>query len=196
MQAVDAVAAQPGSKDHTVQSEVARVVEPTLEPGERLLWCGRPTMRPLIEGHELITPLVSLVLAAAVFQALTPSIGEVPAQGSEPMRLLLASMMVAFTTLAVWTPLRNIMRRRRSYYGLTETRAIVVERGAGGAVRSFPLAWDAVANLRLGSKSVSIIFELTRAAHFEREMGFEQLADGMAVFRLIRRLQARSAPRS
>ncbi|MEM6974396.1 MAG: hypothetical protein AAF577_16515 [Pseudomonadota bacterium] len=194
MQVYDAVDHLAEGEEAKGQEDTARVIEPYLEPGERLMWAGRPTMRPLIEGHELITPLVSLVLAVAVFQALRPAIGEVPTDGTEPMRLVMASMMVAFTALAIWTPLRNIMRRRRSFYAVTETRAIIVERGTGGIVRSFPFAWDGVANLRLGGRSVSIIFELTRAAHFEREIGFEQLADGMAVFRLIRRLQSRVAP--
>ncbi|MEO0763854.1 MAG: hypothetical protein AAFZ09_18955 [Pseudomonadota bacterium] len=173
--------------------EADQALAPYIDPGETLVWSGRPMMRPLVEGHEIILPLVNLLLAGAVFQALGTGIVEGVAGRTEPMRALLFSMMVAFVALAVWSPVRTILRRRRSYYGVTNRRAMLLETGPGGAFRSFPLSWDQIVNVRFGAR-VSVIFESTRAAPFEREVGFEQLSDGMAVYRLIRQIQSQNAP--
>ncbi|MEL6267238.1 MAG: hypothetical protein AAFR52_16600, partial [Pseudomonadota bacterium] len=95
--------------------EADQALAPYIDPGETLVWSGRPMMRPLVEGHEIILPLVNLLLAVAVFQALGTGIVEGVSGQAEPMRALLFSMMVAFVALAIWSPVRTILRRRRSY---------------------------------------------------------------------------------
>ncbi|MEM7499038.1 MAG: hypothetical protein AAF371_13735 [Pseudomonadota bacterium] len=160
---------------------------PYLDPGEKLLWTGRPMMRPLLEGQEIVLPLVCLVLGGAIFQVLAEHSRE--SFNIEMMRVLMLAMMAVLLSLAIWLPLRTVLRRRRSHYAVTDKRAMLLETGMGGKFRSYPLTWDRIVNVRLGRR-VSVIFELERGAPYVSEVGFEHLEDGMEVYRLIRAVQS------
>ncbi|MEL7140524.1 MAG: hypothetical protein AAGE83_05090 [Pseudomonadota bacterium] len=161
--------------------------EPYLDPNEKILWTGRPMLRPLLEGQEIVLPLVSLVLAGAISRIIVQHSRD--SFNIEMMRVLMITMMLVLLALAVWLPLRTILRRRRSHYAVTDKRAMLLETGMGGKFRSYPLTWDRIVNVRLGRR-VSVIFELERGAPYVSEVGFEHLDDGMEVYRLIRGVQS------
>ncbi|MEM6488698.1 MAG: hypothetical protein AAF677_10615 [Pseudomonadota bacterium] len=172
--------------------QAAEALAPHLKPGERLVWAGRPMMRPLLEGHEIILPVLSILLVGAINRVVS-TIGIDAGLEGRLMGALMFAIMAGFLAIAAYFPVRSILRRRRSHYGVTEERAIILETGPGGELRSFALDWDQIVNVREGAR-VSIIFELSPEAPYVRETGFQQLHDGMAVFRLIRLIQAARTP--
>ncbi|MEM6422827.1 MAG: hypothetical protein AAF698_09580, partial [Pseudomonadota bacterium] len=187
--------AGPGADPHAAVShdtaadqaaaQAAERLAPYLQPGETLVWSGRPMLRPVLEGHDLILPILSLVLGVAIFEVL-----DLGAQGlpGDPLGLLFVVVMLALFAGAAWLPLRTFLRRRRSFYGVTNARALVLETGPGGGFRDYPLDWDRIVNIRFGER-VSVIFEPSRGGPHGGEHGFEQLIDGLKVYKLIRRIQ-------
>ncbi|MEL6766878.1 MAG: hypothetical protein AAFP17_06835 [Pseudomonadota bacterium] len=183
---------ETGATVHALPDKAARTrFEPYLDPGEKLLWSGRPMLRPLLEGQEIVLPLVSLILAGAISRIIVQHSRE--SFNLEMMRVLMIAMMLGLLVLAIWLPLRTILRRRRSHYAVTDKRAMLLETGMGGKFRSYPLTWDRIVNVRLGRR-VSVIFELERGAPYVSEVGFEHLDDGMGVYRLIRAVQSGQTP--
>lgn len=144
-------------------------------------------MRPLLEGQEIILPVVSLVLAGAIFRVIAQHSRDT--FNIEMMRVLMIAIMLVLLGLAIWLPVRAILRRRRSHYAVTNKRAMILETGMGGKFRSYPLTWDRIVNVRLG-RHVSVIFELERGAPYVTEIGFEHLAEGIEVYRMVRAVQA------
>lgn len=168
------------------ETAAADRLAPYLDPGESLVWSGRPMLRPVLEGHDLILPALTLVLGVALFQVLDPlGPAGLPA---EPTGLFFLVIMLVLFGCSVWLPLRTFLRRRRSFYGVTERRALVLECGPGGSFHAYPLEWDRIVNIRFGER-VSVIFEPSQAGGHGQERGFEQLIDGLKVYRLIRRIQ-------
>ncbi|MEO1459963.1 MAG: hypothetical protein AAFV49_20665, partial [Pseudomonadota bacterium] len=161
--------------------------DPYLDPGEEILWSGRPMLRPLLEGQEIIMPVVSFVLAGSIYRIL--DLHQRETFNIEMMRVLMTAMMLGLLLLALWLPARTILRRRRSHYAVTNKRAMILETGPGGKFRSYPLTWDRIVNVRFG-KHVSVIFEVEQHAPYVSEVGFEHLSDGLEVYRLIRQVQS------
>ncbi|MEM6680187.1 MAG: hypothetical protein AAF675_20175, partial [Pseudomonadota bacterium] len=180
---------QDAQTGHRVRVTTERF-EPYLDPGERILWSGRPMLRPFLEGQEIILPVVCLLLAGSIFRVL--GMHDRETFNIEMMRVLMVAMMLTLGAIAIWLPLRTILRRRRSHYAVTDKRAMLLETGMGGKFRSYPLTWDRIVNVRFGTH-VSVIFELERGAPYVSEIGFEHLQDGMAVYRLIRAVQTDNA---
>lgn len=99
-----------------------------LAPGEQLLWSGRPGR--LLAWTDLPRPLLfgGFLLAFAAFARSGPWS---PVQAIA----LLAGLAVIFGDLG-----RKVWTRRRSWYAVTDQRAILVTGSEGQQVRSFGLA--------------------------------------------------------
>ncbi|HWE40046.1 MAG TPA: hypothetical protein VG406_26075 [Isosphaeraceae bacterium] len=106
-----------------------------LAPGERLLWAGRPSPKPVqVTKGYVIAALVALGLAALCVALLAlpmppPDRFEQPDKGS---RIVLAlgigflALMIALLTVAVWnSKVAGARREARRLYALTDRRAVV-----------------------------------------------------------------------
>ena len=150
-----------------------------LEPGETLLWQGRPDGRLVFAWRHA----VEAVLAAGF------SFGTLILVG---MFLLLLPQLVAMAVLpgvvffglmafflGPWMHLRDARRRRNTRYALTTRRAIVAQSDRNGrvAVRSFPISPDSP----IGTAWDSVTFAQMRVRRGGRsqdlDIGFERIGE-------------------
>jgi hypothetical protein len=166
--------------------------EGILDPGERILWQGRPDGRIVIRGVEWI-----LVAFGAVFAgiALAYMIGMAEAGGPWPFGLIHFAAGVA---VAAGPPLWSAYRRRRTWYTLTDRRAFIATdtRFTGRTLRSWPIRPDTPLMLEdgnppslwFGSEPIRTKRGMSRAP-----IGFERIADAPAVMALMRGIQRQAA---
>lgn len=129
-----------------------------LEPGERLLWRGRPsgdfrlrlgTARGL-GREELLCLLVGAAFVATGLTVFLGGAGATAALGGRALGEALFALAVAGGGVALilgphWLDMR---RRRRQHYALTDSRALVL---TGGRLTAHPLTSDCPARLLPGS---------------------------------------------
>jgi hypothetical protein len=118
-----------------------------LEPGERLMWQGRPSALGLLRasGREAFTGLVLLGFSWLSFQAV---LGDVTADADLMAELergfsdsdlrfvaFIGAFILPFALWLVTAPLRGMRRAARLVYGVTDRRVLVAE--IGGKLESF-----------------------------------------------------------
>lgn len=174
---------------------------PYLEPGERLLWTGAPPGGLRFALSDLGPSFVGLVFTVfavgwTVTAAGSPGPAFLPVMGLVPLAIGLY-LLIGRRLWAAW-------RRARTAYALTDRRAIIATRHLGRRLRSFPITPALQIDFRLGDESTLIFARETdlgqriggRGKGHQRpnvnEIGFEHIADGPHVARLIRRIQART----
>lgn len=111
------------------------VIEPELAPGERLLWVGQPNPRRLLDRSDFIVIPFSLYwngfmafFAAHVIGSLVEGRGRV-----YPDLLLTAVVGIPFLLIGLYLLVGRFYHRawtrRRTWYGLTQQRAIAIRHG-------------------------------------------------------------------
>jgi hypothetical protein len=168
--------------------------EGLLDPGERIIWRGRPSPR---FRFSLLT--VFFIVWAAIFGGVPLSLVLSGADdGGGP--LLLLFVLVAATMLGghlAWPRLRS----RSMFYTLTDRRAFIATDFFGiRSLKSYPITADTPLELRDG-RGGGVIFERRRTRSRKggtmvQEIGFLGLDDPREPFRLMRQIQAadRGAP--
>lgn len=108
-----------------------------LDPGERLLWCGRPRGA---SGRTIgmLIPILFMVIWTGI--ALGAALDN-RAEGQPVADVLVPLLMglgglVALVYLVIWMIFGDVWTRRRVAYGLTDRRVIIID---GRTVRSLPL---------------------------------------------------------
>ena len=133
---------------------VAAQIEPSLRPGEQLLWCGRPDPSVVLVAADIILVPFSLVWLgfALAWEAGTKSIGApVAFQGAGVPFVLIGVYLVAGRFVTRW------LRRRRTIYGITSDRVIVQ---AGGSFRETPVRGGSMSvRHRRNGRHATVVFE-------------------------------------
>lgn len=157
-----------------------------LDPGEQVLWRGRPQGDVHFGGIEMI----GIGIFCAVLLAASAGVGQILASaGQDFWPAMAVGGGLAALILAGW-PLADAWERRRSHYALTNRRALVRRGGMNRAVESWPIPGPEHLKLVAGPPD-SVIFGTRRAAGAGRrnsagtDAGFFRIADGREVYALM-----------
>jgi hypothetical protein len=166
--------------------------EGLLDPGERIVWQGRPDQGFDVPAREI--PQVIFALFFAGFAVFWMSKAAQAGGGFWMFGLIHFSVGLGIAGKALFG---TTLRRRRSWYTLTDRRAFIATDlpMKGRELKSYPLTPDSPVSYRAGPLAT---------IHFARErrtgdkgriytvnIGFERIADGEAVVALIRDAQRR-----
>lgn len=168
--------------------------EGILDPGEVILWQGRPGGGLYLRGRDVIFFLFGMVfcLFALVWMLGTPGL----------LSLTALPHFCAGLAIAFGGPLWSMIRRRGTWYTLTTRRAIIATDlpVLGKQLNSHPI--DARTGLRLlrhaRTESLHFAEEVRRGRNgtYKVPIGFDHLTDANAVMGLIRDIQAGNAQRA
>ncbi len=186
--------------DPSLPPEAAAAWAPHLEPGERLLWAGRPAA-----GLRFALSDLGPTIAGAVFVAFSIVwVSTAAGQGGPAVLPWLGLLPLAIGVwLLIGRRLWDAYRRARTAYALTDRRALIATAHAGRRLRSLPLSELDEPEARFGPETTIVFFrESPLGQRFRqgpvpegrirerpanaREIGFERIPDGERVFGLIR----------
>jgi hypothetical protein len=180
-----------------------------LEPGERVLWLGRPRPRLLPRREDAPTVLVGLVLLlVAIAWIAWPLRQDMALNHGTGLLLLVLGLPLAggAVALLVAPVLADRARTRRLRYMLTNRRAAILTTGPEPDMAFYPLTQRMPLRLRGGGPLApgSVLFARDvrtlpgRAGGRRRveayDVGFERIDDAETVFGLMRRLCGQPAP--
>jgi hypothetical protein len=164
-----------------------------LYPGERLLWSGRPPQQRFV-GAEVRDIAVGAAMIAAGFVCLNRALA-LPRHGAGVAAMGLALALLGVLVIVLGVRLKPT-RRRRTWYGVTDQRMIVVQHG--DFVLSYllrGLANVALERHRDGTASIRLASTMPRSSRGRTPpawRAFEHLRDGDDVYRLIHSCAARA----
>ncbi len=172
-----------------------------LDQDEALLWQGAPSGAVRLRGNDLMVVAVGgfFVLFSVVWIGLAVAIG--PQSGAEAFFPLFGVPFLLIGLLVmVGGPRWNARVRRRTRYALTDRRAIVARSAWGRSLKSYPIDEDTRIDYRPGPEATIYFAEEVRRGNkgnsYTVRHGFEYIADGDAVYRLMRDIQRRAADRA
>jgi hypothetical protein len=116
-----------------MQSEIERTIREHLEPDERLLWSGRAVNGFGFTVSDILR-LPSLVLFFVMFTIIRREV--------DPPLLFFVFLGIVWSgalAILIGEPLSRPFRRRRTTYGVTSKRALIVTRYRTTRVKSIPL---------------------------------------------------------
>lgn len=173
-----------------------------LGPGERLLWSGFPRQGLLLRPTDLLMIPFSLLWGGfAIFWEMTVLRDGAP--------LLFALWGVPFVIIGLYITLGRFfydaLRRRDTFYGLTDQRAIIAMRLPTRSVRSFSLAslTNVVLDERANGVGTIVLGPTPPPTWSKRqtammstqiENSFDLISDAKHVFDLIREAQRQQLP--
>lgn len=164
--------------------------EGLLDEGETILWQGRPDAGVTIRPGNVMLLLFGLIFAGF---ALFWMVMAAQAGGGFWMFGLIhfsVGLGIVFAAL-FWAP----FRRRGTWYTLTDRRAFIATDLPlmGKRLKSYPIDADSMLELADGPlATVNFAQELKRGknGHYRVPVGFERIADGKTVYRLMREIQS------
>lgn len=164
--------------------------ESILDPGENIIWQGRPDGAITLRPRNIMLLIFGLFFAGF---ALFWMIMVAQAGGGFWMFGLLHFAVGAGIVFAAlfW----GAYRRRRSWYTLTNTRAIIATDLPliGKRLKSWPITAESVLDLQQGPPdTVNFAETIKRGKNgsYRVSIGFERIEDGREVYRLMRDVQA------
>ncbi|MFO1170655.1 MAG: hypothetical protein U1E49_06750 [Hyphomicrobiaceae bacterium] len=176
----------------------------SLDPGERLLWSGRPRQGFVIRAVEVILTPFALFwggVAAVFFWYVLNQPGEIEEtkDGVLPLLLIGGAFVLAAFYMLIGRHITDIIRRANTVYGVTDRRVIIEHRSWPKAVRSIDLGH--MPNLRLDESSAgrgtiefydTASFKMgTRTGVWHATVGqppkLFEIEDARRVFEIIRR---------
>ncbi|MFN3207829.1 MAG: aspartate carbamoyltransferase catalytic subunit [Roseovarius sp.] len=161
-----------------------------LDPGERVLWQGRPDARVTVGIAAVGSMVFGLIFAgfALVWMILASQAG-----GFFWMFGLIhfsVGLGLAFGGI-LWEP----WKRRHTWYTLTDRRAFIAQDLPlrGRTLKSYPITDQTRLELQGDPGSVMFDHEMRRRknGHYRVDIGFERIAEADEVMRLIRQVQER-----
>lgn len=165
--------------------------EGILDPGETILWQGRPDGSLVIRPAHIATGVFGLFFAGfALFWMMMASMG-----GGYFWMFGLLHFGVGLGVM-VGGPLYSLILRRRSWYTLTSRRAILASDlpVVGRRLESYPISRDTPITFEESDPFASIHFATrqTRGRNgvTTHPVGFERIAEGRRVLALMRQLQS------
>jgi hypothetical protein len=171
-----------------------------LDPGERLLWTGRPRQGIILRVSDIFVIPFSLVWSGIVFMAVTSSIAK---KDFGLGLLFFVPFVIAGVYITVGRFVYDILNRRGTYYGVTENRIVIVEGIFGRSITSLDLKSLPAVTLkekRNGKGTVLFSGDPNQAGtpswlrgRGERKegrfVGFESIPDAKKVFDIVRNAQ-------
>ena len=164
--------------------------EDILDKGEEIVWQGRPDAAIHFRPANIIPMLFGLAFAgfAVFWMVMAASAGG----GFWMFGLLHFSVGLGLALSPIlWGP----FKRRRTWYTLTNRRAIIATDLPlkGRALKSYPINDSTILNFTPGPPSSIMFAQETRRGSKGRrytvDIGFEFIADGDKVYRLMRDIQ-------
>lgn len=165
-----------------------------LEPGERVIWQGRPDPGLRFDGFAPGTTVFGLAVAGFALFFTWQGLGAV---ASGPLGILFPVAGIAFLgvglNLAGGRFFLDAWMRRHTTYSLTNRRAFIATEAFGRRrLRAFPIDASTVVDLVDGPLQ-SVGFRGARTALSAPRASFDGLADGQAVLALMERVKAGTA---
>ncbi|MCL4187583.1 MAG: hypothetical protein KJZ85_08240 [Rhodobacteraceae bacterium] len=179
--------------------------EGVLEPGERVIWAGRPRPGLLPAAADMPAVLAGLVLLLLALATMTWPLraGLALNHGTGLLLVLLGLPLAGLAAVVAAAPvLAERARLARLSYMLTDRRAVIVTLGPEPDLALYPIPPLGTVRLAPGRPG-SVFFArdirtLRRGGRPGRprpfDVGFERIADAAEVFALMRRLQSLPAP--
>lgn len=169
--------------------------EGLLDPGETILWQGRPDQRFHLSFDKLPIAVFGLFFTGfALFWMLGAAMGG----GNFWMFGLIHFSVGAYMTGNALAG--EALRHRATWYTLTDRRAFIATRTLtkGRQLQSFPIDKDTVFDYRAGPLATIYFNQQTRRGNkgssYTVDIGFERIAEGDSVLALMRQIQT-AAPR-
>lgn len=176
-------------------AETASGWEGILDPGETILWQGRPDTRIVFDATTII-----MGVAGAAFAGFALFWMVMAAQGGGYFWIFgLIHFSVGFGIM-LWGPLGQPFIRARTWYTLTDRRAFIATNLplTGRKLHTYPIGPTTPITFQEDGERATIHFATqqrrTRRGLRNEDVGFERISDGRAVLSLIRQVQARSLP--
>lgn len=145
-----------------------------LEPGERLLWTGRPQPRLSLRNFQLLGPFVGAI-GTVLAGGLLLTFNDLPVSQSVVMGIVIALVVLSLVKgMNRWTDLR------RNRYALTDKRALFFRRIKGNTqIKAFPREMETKPDIRQ-TRPPSVFF--IRQERKDKEglavhLGFEYVSD-------------------
>ena len=164
--------------------------EGILDPGERIVWQGRPDQQFNIAAREIPSAIFALFFAGFAVFWMTKA-----AESGGPFWMFgLIHFSVGLGIF--WKSLFGAtQRRRKTWYTLTDRRAFIATRSArrGKELKSYPITSDTGLTY-LDGPPATIHFARERrkgdkGRSYSVPIGFERIADGQKVLALLRQAQ-------
>ncbi|MFT3687016.1 MAG: hypothetical protein QM783_19195 [Phycisphaerales bacterium] len=187
--------------------DVDRVVRAQLEPGERLVWSGRPDSRAFARLAGPIRTFGNIFFGFAVFWTVMATVGSQLAywlaKGVPPLVMGMPLFGLLFMFVGWQIKMIPVKRARATAYGLTDRRTVVVQSlypMKQTVVRSYgPEQLRAIEVELLDDGGGSVVFERVEDEAFRSRpssrspRGFVGVQDVKRVERLVRELAAKNA---
>ncbi len=164
-----------------------------LDPGERIVWQGHP------DTAVAIKPRNYLLLGFALFFTSFAVIWMILAAQAGGFFWTFGLIHFAVGSGLIWASLFwGSYRRKRTWYTLSDRRAFIATELPirGRSLRSFPITDTTMLEFEDGNPA-SIFFaqetRLSRHRNYTVPIGFERIADGPAVYKLMRDVQTGAA---
>lgn len=172
-----------------------------LQPGERLLWQGAPL--PGVHGKARLIGLSLFGLPFLVVGGATCIAGLMMVIGAQGwadvgLSLFIAAFSLPFAgiglALVFWQWVEAAQAHRKVRYALSNRAAYIARNGRTRSLESYPILRDTAVSLdkARGADTVWFHARIEKDSDGDRttsRIGFENIADGDGVFRLIRSLQ-------
>lgn len=164
--------------------------EDILDPDEQILWQGRPDGKIVLDASGILSLIFGLFFAGFALVWMVVAFKDSGGFWAFGLIHFSAGLAIAFGSTG-W----SVFRRRHTWYTLTDRRAFVATempvRGRG--LKSYPITSDMMLDIT-HSDPPSVWFReetyRTKNGTGRKRTGFERIADGQDVFRLIRDLQS------
>ena len=167
--------------------------EGILDSDEEIQWQGRPDGAVVWKASYLFTGLFGLAFAGfALFWMI------MAAQSGGGFWMFGLIHFFVGLGIGATPPFWNAYRRRKSWYTLTNRRAIIATDLPlqGRKLKSYPITKDTMLELNSGTPA-SIIFATERRRSkngtYNVKIGFERIKDGQQVYTILRDIQKEAA---
>ncbi|RMF36852.1 MAG: aspartate carbamoyltransferase catalytic subunit [Alphaproteobacteria bacterium] len=161
-----------------------------LDPGERIIWHGRPDGGFYVRPMNWAVAAIGIVFAG--FALFWMRVAAEAGGGFWAFGLLHFAVGIGIAVGAIWW---GSFKRRRSWYALSNARAFIASELPliGRRLKSWPITADTPITLDDGALSNVWFASETRRGSKGRsytvKIGFERIRDGREVYRLMRKVQ-------
>lgn len=157
-----------------------------LQPGERILWQGRPDATFTLRGHSKVLMLVGGLFSAVALVFIAVGV----TQGIVAFMVFPLVHLAVGLGLLVGAPMWRSYRWRNTWYTLTDRRAIIATDHwpKGRDLRLYPLGPDtplAIATRPMPVVQFANVHIRTKHGTRLQPLGFERIPDAEAVFEMI-----------